>query len=281
MAETWAVGFAGPGELDQAAIAALLDDWLPEDDLTVYMPDKIGRSAKGMKAVRSWMETVEQEYEASEAIVASLQTSGADKQFLVLLWGEEGDADAETLLEAAIGAGIPVKDLTHALDDLMIESESVPSEGEEIEDTSVADAKAAMERDPDPVSELVLDEANIEVGKDYTEVNRINEMMTLKPAASQFEEVQDVVTIAMALEEFVRGIVQAEIAIALAPKPVGRPRTHVEDDEEVSVIFDEDTQEYMVAGRGRPKKGQQRIKMTKGEARAKGVIFPDLEDTPF
>lgn len=282
MTETWAVGFAGAGEIDPKAIAALLDDWLPQDDLVVFLPEKVSRSAKGLKAVRTWMEEVEQDFMVTGALVEDLVSADADKTFMVLLWGDEGDENSEDLLQAALAAGIPVKDLTHALDDLRIEEET-PETEDSPEDTEDATAAiGAIKRDPEP------DEAQAAAGKNYVGKEEVEALG---------EEVYGTVDVGgglgaqlgVLLEEMVRAVVSEMLAEALPkPGPVGRPRKDgipagqaTEDDEEVTVIYDEDTEEYLVAGRGRPKKGQTRVKMTRGEARAKGVIFPAEEETPF
>lgn len=126
----WCVAFAGDADIDERNLAALLDDWLPTDaGITAIMPEKIGRSQKGLKKVAAWLEEQNIIPEYTDIGTALDQRPGPYTQaYLVLLWGEDGDDKARELFEQAHEAKIPVKDLTGALDALVYEDEKAAAE---------------------------------------------------------------------------------------------------------------------------------------------------------
>lgn len=132
MTTDWTIALAGDADADERNIHKLLDDFLPTDsEVTAWLPEKLGRSQKGLRKTLAWLEEQEiipQRWEAGQDPVDHLVAAReADNDvYLVLLWGDEGDDRARELFEKAHAAGIPVKDLSGALDDLRYEEDEAP-----------------------------------------------------------------------------------------------------------------------------------------------------------
>jgi len=153
MPNKWTVAFAGPGLVTEEDVLAQLDNWwagTPEDtEFTLILPDKITRTHKGLGNVAAYITDTFGDDDASDdgfttmplsKMVTALADNRAarDEVFLVLLWGENGDEPCRDVLEAAIEAGIPVKDLTSGLDDLQYEDDTTehPPHGSESQSKS-------------------------------------------------------------------------------------------------------------------------------------------------
>src|ERR1700691_1885234 len=131
----WTVLFAGPGDAEEAAVAAELDNWLPKEAGSIedlVLPDKINRTQKGLRHVRAWLNKEfsdgdEDGYTTTGDMLRALEeySSNDANVFLVLLWGEDGDPDSWALLEKATALGIPCRSLSTdgGLDDLVIQAD--------------------------------------------------------------------------------------------------------------------------------------------------------------
>jgi hypothetical protein len=123
------VGFFGNGEVTQQNATELLDTQLlpaePDTEFAIYLPDSIRRTQKGLNAVRTALNVFELEYEQVSAEDMITVLAGKDPAYLVVLWDGEDEATA-ALVEKAITAGIKVKDLCAALDDVELADEEAP-----------------------------------------------------------------------------------------------------------------------------------------------------------
>lgn len=133
MTTDWTIALAGDTDVDERNIDKLLDDWLPTDaEVKAWLPERIGRSQKGLKKTLNWLEDQEiipSRWEVGQNPITDLidaRDRGHDV-YLVLLWGDDGDDTARELFEKAHEAGIPVKDLSGALDDLRYEEDEAPA----------------------------------------------------------------------------------------------------------------------------------------------------------
>lgn len=275
MTTPWAVALAGPGDVTLAAAEALLDDWLPENDLTVFVaPAK--RTHKGLKNVIKWLDDVGQDYETEDdPVTALLATPEGTERYLVLLWGEEGDDATEDLLARATKEEIPVKDLTAGLDDLILEDEA-PAPAPEPEEKP----RRGRARDTEQ-TEKVLDKLEADRKKDEAlrAAERADEGQNTEEVALAAQTATAGVEAApQALLTALDGFVRAIVTEMTAPKPIGRPRADGQpaggadpNAEVIKVIYDEEAGEYRKRGRGRPRKGEVVKEITVGEAKKLGI----------
>ncbi|WP_028785316.1 hypothetical protein [Terracoccus sp. 273MFTsu3.1] len=103
--------------------------------------DKHGKDDDSLEFVVEDAEQVIEVTNVSKALVDNLDKTDADEKFIVALWGEEGDDEADSVLTFSEAAGIPAKDLSAALDDLVY--------GDPEED----EPEVQPEPDPEPVPE--------------------------------------------------------------------------------------------------------------------------------
>jgi hypothetical protein len=125
------VGFAGAGDASEEMVRAELNDWLPDQVSQVIVPAEIPRRGhKGLRAAVTWLTTEFGAAGVTEAddVVAALKNAG--DPVLVLLWGDGGDAATREVLETAASAGIPCKDLTAGMDDLILGTDTTPPPAE-------------------------------------------------------------------------------------------------------------------------------------------------------
>lgn len=153
------VAFAGEGQIDLAAVKALLNDWLDfgdedddgfpapsKNDITLLLPvSESGLGDTPLATVMEWIDYVDLPYilvtdsagsrslrglirnahdvvetnNIGASLINTLEAQADGEKYLVLLWGEEGDQFSDSLLDLASAAEIPVKDLTAGLDDIV------------------------------------------------------------------------------------------------------------------------------------------------------------------
>lgn len=158
------IAFAGPGDSTIDNTTDLLNDFLgfkdgevPEDDDTlIYFPATKDHLSKGLESVIDWTDNLELAYNAvtngesskaidsvlkyaeeisevknvNQALIEALRDTEDHDPYLILLYGEDGDENAEILLDLASTYGIKVLDLTAGLDDLAFEEEEATPEPE-------------------------------------------------------------------------------------------------------------------------------------------------------
>lgn len=197
-----AVAFAGPGDVRELTITSLLNDWLgfgekdaegyyeaSDNEIDVFFPASAEHYNDNLAKVVDWSAwadlpytvvlqkndrddsietlvddaaTVIEATNVNKALVDALVESKADEKYLVLLWGEDGDEEAETLATLAELKSIPIKDLTAALDDLQFKDDG---EEEEPEPEPVPEEKPARGRRGQRRSEKTEEPAEEEAPK--------------------------------------------------------------------------------------------------------------------
>jgi pyruvate-formate lyase-activating enzyme len=108
------IAFVGTGDTTKENAVGLLNAWLPESDVYIYVPAVI--STRGMETVSTWLHSEFTDVLPTEAPVALLteyKRLGNDVT-LIFLWDEE-NPESDELLEAATREGIECRDLTQAL----------------------------------------------------------------------------------------------------------------------------------------------------------------------
>jgi hypothetical protein len=194
-----ALAIAGQADIAYDNVEALLNDWLgfgepddegiyeqPESPVEVYFPVTGGHWSDGLDTVVDWSATaglnfnavIESDHDDVKAILedtdAVLEAEDVNKAlidvlvngkskgfdvYLLLLWGDEGDPNSEELLSLADEAGIPVKDLSGGLDDIVFAED--PSDDAEPEPEPEPEAKPSrsQRRRKEAVAEELPDEA--------------------------------------------------------------------------------------------------------------------------
>lgn len=146
------VAFAGTSKVNKQNVESLLNDYfhdLGTDDVTLVFPAAKTHLKGGLLTAYDWVLDAEVEYGwtaihdgthskdvdhllefAVDSVEVSTNVNGGIIEYLdeakqddkdvalILIYGEEGDKDTETLLDLATSAGIPVLDLSAGLDEL-------------------------------------------------------------------------------------------------------------------------------------------------------------------
>jgi hypothetical protein len=267
----WSVAFAGTGETSEDNVKALLNDWLPEKLEHITVPERIGRSSKGLKRTREWLAEEVGEKHLSEAPVDGLvdvllehRAERADV-YLVYVPAEEWDegSDEAKLVRACILADIPVKDLTAGLDDF----EPPEQEAEKPAETPAARRRGTPRSSaPEDGGEAAATaEEAVEAAKE-TVRNALHGIGIDPPAAPGVTVTLSQATIDALLAAFaalagdVKAAVQAEL-------PGAKPKTYP--------FWVNDDGEYRPrVGRGRPKSGEQKADLTVADIDKLGLDVP-------
>jgi hypothetical protein len=122
----WVVAFAGSGDTTLENATALLNNWITDDTgiKDFYVPAKINkRSEKGLANVVSYLTETWEEFQTAPVgefidILVSNLANGLDAYLVVIIGDGPPDDITADLVEAALEAGIPVKDLAAGLDDI-------------------------------------------------------------------------------------------------------------------------------------------------------------------
>lgn len=127
MVSTFRVGFWGSGEVTVDNATELLDTQLlpaePDTEFEIYLPEVIKRTQRGLRSVQSALNSFELSYEQVSADYMLEQLSGKENAHLVVLGDDE---ESMQLAETALVAGVKVKDLCAALDDVVLAEEEPP-----------------------------------------------------------------------------------------------------------------------------------------------------------
>jgi hypothetical protein len=225
-----ALAIAGQADIAYENVEALLNDWLgfgepdsdgvyeaPEDPVEVYFPVTGGHWSDGLDTVVDWSATaglnfnavIEPEHDDVSAVLEDTDAvleaedvnkalidvllNGKEKGFdvyLLLLWGDEGDPNSEELLSLADEAGIPVKDLSGGLDDIVFaEDPSDDAEPEpEPEPEPEEKPSRSQRRRKEAVAEELPDEAEELTESDVT----VGEVVKPKRSRSKAKEAEPV-----------------------------------------------------------------------------------------
>jgi hypothetical protein len=138
----WTVGFAGTGDVTHDNAWGLLDHLLPEDaEVQALVPARIGRGLTGLRMVTKLLEhefDIPQIEYTDEQLITKLTKADAEGETAMLI--VLGLDDATTVLAtAALEAGVVVKDLCAALDDVEFEPEpGAPVQAEVVGPATIA-----------------------------------------------------------------------------------------------------------------------------------------------
>ena len=324
MGKKLAVGFAGAGDVERENVFALLDDQLTAwdelyDDVIFVVPDKPKRGDKAMKHVRDFLEDeevglTEEDYDElvrayeDSANICSMLVHDGDDQLLILApkLDDEGGADdlTEELMEAAGSHEIPIKDLTHSLDDLIFdddEEESAPAEPvEETEEEPEKPRKRRSRPEIDEGRQETLDnlkdlreasEGRREVPAVIASENPGKELLNEASEAAADEAQARTLSFAgimaaesdlgaksssqifespLTIDEQIRQIVRDEVTRQLVVAGLVKSAEMLDNEELIEVYKDEDGG-YRKKGRGRPRKGEETLSISKAEARELGL----------
>lgn len=279
----WTVAFAGTGEVTPENATALLDDWLPIEGVELLFP-KVSRRDKTLQALVKWGKDEEIDvHEDQEQLVDKLVElrNGGDEVYLVLAWDES--ESSSKLLEQALEAEVPVKDLTRALDDLEFEDETVPDPVSEPEPTGRRSRKKADDdKRGDPpwdtsgedsngvvhvsVAAPDTDNAPVQPAKGDVVQATTTGPAVLAPDARLPEGADPANIFGVIIGDMIREIVRDEYA-KLTAKP---------EEATIPVLIDPDGN-YRLGGKGRPRKGETATKLTPTEALAVGIELPEDE----
>lgn len=107
-------------------------DWLDYADLAYDTFVNGSTATRAVKRVTANAENSDKVKNVNEALVRALRGDAEDgaEVYLVLLWGEEGDENAEILLDLASSYDVRALDLTQGLDDLDFGEQPTPHEPE-------------------------------------------------------------------------------------------------------------------------------------------------------
>ena len=276
----WTVAVAGSGEVTVDNAVALLDDWLPVENVGVLFP-KLGRKDKTLRGILDWAKEDMDVMEDQENLVAALAGAkkDGDEVYLVLAWD-----DTETsskMLEQALEVEIPVKDLTRALDDLEFEDAEPASEpepttrrsrkkatdnGAEADTPWDASAEDSDSADAGHVDDTGGADTSVSEHGDDADVVQATTMgpAVIAPMGKPALKTDNHSFAALALETLIREIIRDEYK-----KLTAKPET-----KSVPALMDEDGN-YQLGGKGRPPKGWTAVKLTPTEARAVGIEVPE------
>jgi hypothetical protein len=285
LSNDWTIVLAGDADADERNVDKLLDDWLPTDaEVKAWLPEKLGRSQKGLKKTLTWLEDqaiIPSRWEAGQDPVEHLtraRDAGHDV-YLVLLWGDDGDDTARELFEKAHVAGIPVKDLSGALDDLRYEEDEAPPAQLQAEpekparrrrgsaSTPAADKPAEASTEP---SEPEADEAQATIPPRMSApakaVATAERKFTLDDMARAFAEGLETAS----LDGIVRRIVREELDRRAAADEITRLGEEIEASEPAeptsAYLLSEDGRYRVKTTRTRAKKDETEVKLTTVEA---------------
>lgn len=292
------VAFVGTGEVTEANVKGLLDDWLSEKDSKgndreynpPIIPTGIKRTHKGLARCRDWLEAEfgdDVETLPVEDIVTELLAQRNDEDdpasiYLVYIPGEDDPHLA--VVEEAIKQGIPVKDMTAGLDDFeATERERVEEEksaGRRTRGRARAESQPELPKaDPDDPPWNTDDEAAESASKASAEpdVQSPTEGADSPAAASTASPsavpaggmavVLSQATIELMLQFHasmaadIRASIVADIPAAKPPKP-----------QTIAAYYNDAEDSYRrVEGRGRPRAGETRVELTEEQAKQLGL----------
>jgi len=123
---------AGHGVSTDKNIESLLDLNIPEGDICPFTVERIARNQKGLKTALAWFESESLEVERVADPIGKLveykKKRGWDAQLVMV--PDFDNEDDQQLIHAAQEAGIVVKDLTGAYDDILPEDQPAANEND-------------------------------------------------------------------------------------------------------------------------------------------------------
>lgn len=273
--QPWSVAFAGSGDTSEENVKALLDDWLPPELQHLTVPNRIGRSQKGLKNVKAWLDAEVGEDALSTAPAEELadvllgHREEGSEVYLVFVPGEWDEESAEAkLVRKCIAEQIPVKDLAEGLDDF-VPPEPVAPEGE----NKPAPRRRGKPRDEQP--ELPVDgQDTLKVWTadpaDEKAVRDAVQGVTAAPADGgvtvnlSAATIQALLALAGALAADIKASVVEGLPASARPKVTTYP-----------FWVDGDANYRPRKGRGRPKRDEQSVDLTLEEVQQLGLSIEE------
>lgn len=284
-------------------VKALLDDWLPEEnvdgDVLEYnppiIPEKIRRSDKGLNKVWDWLHKTfgdDVERLPSDEMLAELIRQREEDDaavYLVFIPGE--DDDHLPVVKAAIEADIPVLDLTQGLADYEPPQDAEPpaekpairrTRGKPRGETKDTRFDETVERHTKPADDDppwdTGDEAESASKAPKDEPTRSSTegaespaaAATASPSANTATTLREpaIQALGVALHNFVAEMLESLIAdygLQLGGGGKGKPKVY-------PYYYNEEEGTYRpVSGRGRPKTGEKRVELTSLEIEEFGL----------
>jgi hypothetical protein len=248
-AKSWTVAFVGNGDISQENAKELLDKQLLPIDAQVQalMPADIPRRGyKGLKVVEDLMEhefDIPQRALLPADMIAQLLSAREEGEEVCLVILGTEDSDAVEAAEAALDAGIAVKDLCAALDDVEFEPEAEP------------------EAEPEPPRRRGRPRKDATVTADVAGPATINQQLQVSE-----------LTAAELLEQAIRNIVREELAVHPGVHAFGDADEPAEAEAKTVRAFVNPDGEYRRATkRSRVRDGETEVMLTETEAKDAGL----------
>lgn len=250
-AKSWTVAFVGDGDVSEENAKELLDKQLFPIDAQVQalMPESIPR--RGYKGLKVVADLLEHEFDIPQQAVAPKDMTAAllgakdeGEEICLVILGTE-DEDAVKTAEAALDAGIAVKDLCAALDDVEFE----PEVEEPAEPEPVPTRRRGRPRKDATVTVSVAGPATI------NEQLQVGEL-----------------TAAELLERAIRVIIKEELAMYPGVHAYGDADEPAEPEPKtVRAFVNADGKYRRATARGRVREGETEVMLTETEAREAGL----------
>jgi len=263
------VAFAGSGEVSEELVKALLTDFFGDDDVFAIIPATVRRGQKGLKQVEAFLKDADIQYDPEEEneFIGKLHEyrKEGDEVTLVLLW--TGDETEERLLDEALAADIPVKDLTRALDDI-----SFAEEDEE---------ETPVEPEPAPPSRTRGTPRSSQGKSSRASRGALRAAEDTAARKADADEAQATTEVAQVVQEVSSNLTDLNLLFIYAFETYISLAVDAALDERgikvktVGVLVDEDGN-YRVATKGRPRKAETPATLTISEAKR---LIPGFTET--
>jgi hypothetical protein len=249
--ECWTVAFVGKGDVAEDNAKNLLDKQLlpPDAEVQALVPDSIPkRGSRGLRNVVTWLDefNIPMQQLAPEDMVAQLLSAKEEGEIVYLVLFGVDDPVSLELAEAALDAGIGVKDMCAALDDVEFEAEA-PAEPEP--EPEAPRRGRGRPRKSETVAAEVAGPAVI------------NETPLLGDASA-----------AVLLEAAIRQIIREEMAMFPGVHAFGvQDEPQPAEEKTVRAFINDDGEYRRATKRSRARDGETEVMLTESEAAAAGL----------
>jgi len=248
--ECWTVAFVGKGDVSEDNAKSLLDKQLfPETgEIQALLPETIPR--RGSRGLRNVATLLEEEWDIPvrnlepEDMVAQLLTAKEEGEVVYLILFGVDDKVSLELAEAALDAGIGVKDMCAALDDVEFEAE------------------APAEPEPEPEAPR---RGRGRPRKDATVTAEVD-----GPATIVTPLLGDA-SAATLLEAAIRQIIREELAVHPGVHAFGVQDDKPEEEKTVRAFINDDGEYRRATKRSRARDGETEVMLTETEAADAGL----------
>lgn len=275
--ECWTVAFVGKGDTTYSNAAELLDLWFPKDgEIQAILPERIPRTHKGLRTVHDLLEhefdipveTRETPDDILESLILAKQQG--EHVYLVVL-GIEDDM-SQSLAEKALDAGLRVKDLCAALDDVEFEEQPKPEATPEPDPNNPPPRKRGRPRKDETVKAEVAGPATL-VSHPGTHIVNPETLNYVSPVT---------VTAAESLHRAIRNIVMEELNRMFpgvhpstntpAEQPAPEPPQEEAQQPCIQAYVNADGEYRKRTGRTRIRDGETEVELTEDQAKQAGLL---------